>query len=593
MRNAPSRTQALCLRTGQRLGQPDLNEVVCQPVGRADVKGAGAHDLQPVATSCARFDSASACSCPSNLLTHDVRQPQNAQQARSGLGRDVGARLNALSMQDNAAGRSEMQKQHAADVESLREQNTELTAELAWAVKDLLRLRAQENKGRCLEWLLRSEGLSTVRAATHATVAPSADARPSADTDSHAVSVNLTERAVAQAGGVAAFAGLCPADEQLVAQLESSERPSAAVVERMRAAWMGSRHTVTLLTARVLRLEQQLRHIGAAASAAPQACSSSETRAEEQQHCKCAHAEGEHTRDRKADSAVSPVQTHQLSDMAALAAEHTRVLAQEKAGADERLRAAVAEAQAWRAPEAEGLRDQLAQLQRRLAECCQARMAADDAAAASRSAAEIASAAQHAAESRLAAAEQREQDADRVSRAELQRLQASVAEAEAGAQAAMTSQREAQASALDLRQQVDQAQQQIVAVRSAEQAALRGARTEAHEARRRADELAQEAAMLQQQLAECQAARDAAAEQQSAQLAQLSALQEQVDEAGEEAQRLQGVVSKRDDRLAAQAHECGTLAAQRMDAQAQRDRMQAELRAAQVLHLCWLSYWRD
>lgn len=52
-----------------------------------------------------------------------------------------------------------------AEAASLREANGELTAELAWATKELLRLKQQENNGRCLAWLQDSAGLSSVLAA--------------------------------------------------------------------------------------------------------------------------------------------------------------------------------------------------------------------------------------------------------------------------------------------------------------------------------------------------------------------------------------------------------------------------------------------
>lgn len=53
------------------------------------------------------------------------------------------------------------------ELETLREQVRELTDELAWVVKDLLRLKKKDNDDRCQSWLLSSQGLSTVLAKQH------------------------------------------------------------------------------------------------------------------------------------------------------------------------------------------------------------------------------------------------------------------------------------------------------------------------------------------------------------------------------------------------------------------------------------------
>jgi hypothetical protein len=54
--------------------------------------------------------------------------------------------------------------QKEAELELVREQNREITEELAWVVKDLLRLKKKDNDDRCQSWLLSSQGLSTVLA---------------------------------------------------------------------------------------------------------------------------------------------------------------------------------------------------------------------------------------------------------------------------------------------------------------------------------------------------------------------------------------------------------------------------------------------
>jgi hypothetical protein len=49
-----------------------------------------------------------------------------------------------------------------SEVTKLHDQNIEIVGELAWVVKDLLRLKKLENEGRCMAWLEGSKGLSTV-----------------------------------------------------------------------------------------------------------------------------------------------------------------------------------------------------------------------------------------------------------------------------------------------------------------------------------------------------------------------------------------------------------------------------------------------
>lgn len=51
-----------------------------------------------------------------------------------------------------------------AEIEVLKEQNKEVTDELSWVVKDLLRLKKADVDERCKTWLLSSQGLSTVLA---------------------------------------------------------------------------------------------------------------------------------------------------------------------------------------------------------------------------------------------------------------------------------------------------------------------------------------------------------------------------------------------------------------------------------------------
>lgn len=51
-----------------------------------------------------------------------------------------------------------------AEIEVLKEQNKEITDELSWVVKDLLRLKKADVDERCRTWLLSSQGLSTVLA---------------------------------------------------------------------------------------------------------------------------------------------------------------------------------------------------------------------------------------------------------------------------------------------------------------------------------------------------------------------------------------------------------------------------------------------
>lgn len=50
------------------------------------------------------------------------------------------------------------------ELDNIRQQNREITDELAWVVKDLLRLKNKDNDDKCQSWLLSSQGLSTVLA---------------------------------------------------------------------------------------------------------------------------------------------------------------------------------------------------------------------------------------------------------------------------------------------------------------------------------------------------------------------------------------------------------------------------------------------
>ena len=53
--------------------------------------------------------------------------------------------------------------QETTQVASVREQNQELASELAWALRDLLRLRLACNETKCVQWLQGAAGLSSVR----------------------------------------------------------------------------------------------------------------------------------------------------------------------------------------------------------------------------------------------------------------------------------------------------------------------------------------------------------------------------------------------------------------------------------------------
>jgi hypothetical protein len=64
-------------------------------------------------------------------------------------------------------------QQKDREIELLKEQNNEITEELAWVVKDLLRLKKVETDQRCHSWLLSSEGLSTVLAHPNNVTRPS------------------------------------------------------------------------------------------------------------------------------------------------------------------------------------------------------------------------------------------------------------------------------------------------------------------------------------------------------------------------------------------------------------------------------------
>jgi chromosome segregation ATPase len=67
-----------------------------------------------------------------------------------------------LQRELNAA-KAQLQRKDT-ELEALREQCKEVTDELAWVVKDLLRLRKRDTDDRCRSWLLSSQGLSTVLA---------------------------------------------------------------------------------------------------------------------------------------------------------------------------------------------------------------------------------------------------------------------------------------------------------------------------------------------------------------------------------------------------------------------------------------------
>jgi hypothetical protein len=90
-----------------------------------------------------------------------------------------------------ASCKAQMRKQEA-EIAALQEQNCEVTAELAWAIKELLRLKQQENQGRCLAWLQDSAGLSSVRAAPR-DASELAEAAARANTESPTVNAGATK----------------------------------------------------------------------------------------------------------------------------------------------------------------------------------------------------------------------------------------------------------------------------------------------------------------------------------------------------------------------------------------------------------------
>lgn len=51
-----------------------------------------------------------------------------------------------------------------AEIEVLKEQNKEVTDELSWVLKDLLRFKKADVDDRCRTWLQSSQGLSTILA---------------------------------------------------------------------------------------------------------------------------------------------------------------------------------------------------------------------------------------------------------------------------------------------------------------------------------------------------------------------------------------------------------------------------------------------
>ena len=71
--------------------------------------------------------------------------------------------MSNISQRELAAARAEL-LQKDKELETVRAQNREITDELAWVVKDLLRLKKKDNDDRCQSWLLSSQGLSTVLA---------------------------------------------------------------------------------------------------------------------------------------------------------------------------------------------------------------------------------------------------------------------------------------------------------------------------------------------------------------------------------------------------------------------------------------------
>jgi hypothetical protein len=107
----------------------------------------------------------------------------------------------ALHVQSQLATCRAELKAKQQEVVSLQEQNAEVTAELAWAVKDLLRLRQQDNNKRCLAWLQDCSGLSTVRAA--------ADQNDAEATGSRLEAAAASEPQCQQKGTLLALLALC------------------------------------------------------------------------------------------------------------------------------------------------------------------------------------------------------------------------------------------------------------------------------------------------------------------------------------------------------------------------------------------------
>lgn len=75
----------------------------------------------------------------------------------------AGKLFHTLMQRELDAARAEL-LQKRTELETVREQKQEITDELAWVVKDLLRLKKKDNNDRCQSWLLSSQGLSTVLA---------------------------------------------------------------------------------------------------------------------------------------------------------------------------------------------------------------------------------------------------------------------------------------------------------------------------------------------------------------------------------------------------------------------------------------------
>eukprot|EP00892_Ulva_mutabilis_P005967 jgi/Ulvmu1/3742/UM173_0015.1 len=152
---------------------------------------------------------------------------------------------------DLVASRAQLVRKDA-EIEVLKEHNKEITDELAWVVKDLLRLKQADVHDRCRSWLLSSQGLSTVLASRDGPENKCPAGFVGLRKDKDCSTPALTEETVnqfsdAQGGG---------SDLELMREVQQQRGALPdRLLTKLNDALHANRAQVHVLKARVLRLE--------------------------------------------------------------------------------------------------------------------------------------------------------------------------------------------------------------------------------------------------------------------------------------------------------------------------------------------------